>query len=263
LFVLSVVSLQASGAAITVQYYSSAYVSATTSFPVAQTGGAGDFDGDGSSDDYRTVIPFDDARQLPPDATAYAGPAFFGAARGIRIGSTTAQAIDAKILMTSQYDGINISYGQSAGNNLWLDGIVYFKTAPAQFKAGSSLQLARNNYWQGLVGRWLVREGSQFWVSEASWTDLSTSTTTPTQLTFASNDSDGNWAPYDPAANIEFDQTQTFVPKNFVNITAVGWIFDSDEVVNGGGYTHRFDNKYFKAVLETAPPPGGTVLSIR
>lgn len=248
---------------IAVLYSSGAYVTATTNFPVAQTGAAGDFDGDGSNDDYRTVIVFDDERPLSPDATAYSGPDFFGAVRGIRIGITTAKEVTARVANQSAGDYINIDYGDSGGRNLWLDGLVYFKTEPAQFKAGGSLQLARYNNWGGVVGRWLVREGTQFWVSEASWTELSNSTTAPTQLTFASDETDGNWAPYDPTVNIEFDQTQSFVPKNFLNITAVGWIFDSDEIVNGGGSTHRFEAKYFKAVLETAPPPGGTVICIR
>ncbi len=43
----------------------------------------------------------------------------------------------------------------------------------------------------------------------------------------------------------------------------VGWIFDSDEIVNGGGNTHRFEAKCFKAVLETAPPPQGTVIFLQ
>lgn len=102
-----------------------------------------------------------------------------------------------------------------------------------------------------MQGRWVVREGTQFWASQAFWTDLPIRTPgNPTwnpmlTLTFAAENLDGQWAPYDPATELNFDQTQTFVAKNFSNLTGVGFLFDTITPQTGYPVAAQFNSFVF------------------
>jgi hypothetical protein len=69
-------------------------------------------------------------------------------------------------------------------------------------------------------------------------------------------------APYDPASNLNFDESQTFVEKNFTDVTAVGWLVDTVDVAT---ITRRYDLKQFKVLASTNPtdPPLSSIESWR
>ncbi|MCC5841649.1 MAG: PKD domain-containing protein, partial [Opitutales bacterium] len=74
--------------------------------------------------------------------------------------------------------------------------------------------------------RWLVREGGQYYVSQATFSAGSTNH----RYTF-SGANDGMWALYDPAADLNFDAASaTFAPMTFNDVTALGLVIDSDTI---------------------------------
>ena len=119
---------------------------------------------------------------------------------------------------------------------------------PVHFAANSRLRIAgiTHNERTGTL-RWLVRDGAQYYVSQATMT-VSSGTAA---LTFASDASDGAWATFDPAADLNFDDlTTVFAARNFTNITAAGFILDKD---NYEAARHWFDFSTFE-FLGALPP---------
>lgn len=231
------------------------YVSAAQNMQRLTTGATGDYDGDGTSDDYRVLLSFSDTSPMSP-ASNYTGPVFYGGFQAVKYNSTTTQALTANINTTTGYDPVNLSWASGGASN-YLYGVVLFETSSCHFNQASQIQLTRGNNFQNLTGRWVVRENGQYWVSQSSFTTVG-GTAPGVTLTFATDNSDGYWAPYDPASNLNFDESQTFVEKNFSDVTAVGWVVDTVDVA---ATTRRCDLMQFK-VLATTNPSGTPPSSI-
>lgn len=248
------------------------------------TGTAGDYDGQADADDYRCSVVFSDTLPLGPDALgadAYTGPDYYGGSQGTIYDSLGSDP-------SRNYFGGNVTEKDSTGDYVRfyyqnqspsctqdVHGCWYFKlpgNANWTFDETSSLKSSRHDAWSaGFTGRWLVREGTAFWVSQASFTDLlhrapvlplgPPNTAPSTTLTFASKSNHGKWAPYNPASNLIFNASQTFVDKVFKDVTAVGIVYGTDAPML---WTAPFGiqfNTFQVDAVET--PPAGTVLGVR
>jgi hypothetical protein len=159
----------------------------------------------------------------------------YGAVRGVVLSSPS----DAPFQTGSLGSSFEIRF-QNLGNQLeallfWVkeDFSLNGDVLPVYFDRTSSLNIwdiYRFDY-LGVGLRWVVREGEQFYVSQIVATRASGAD--EMALTFASDDNDGFWAPYNPASNIEFDQdAAVFEEHNFSNITAAGFLIDTDDFTN-------------------------------
>jgi uncharacterized repeat protein (TIGR02543 family) len=105
--------------------------------------------------------------------------------------------------------------------------------------------------------RWLVREGSNYYVSETTFSAQNTNH----RYTF-SGANDGQWAPYDPATNMDFDAAgATFAPMTFNNVTALGFVIDSDNVTTAFQrlrVRHIFAEATITPPASTPPTPSFT-----
>jgi hypothetical protein len=74
-----------------------------------------------------------------------------------------------------------------------------------------------------------VREGTQWYVSQTAIAAGAADKV----LSFATDDSDGNWAPVNPAANLNLNlTTAAYAPQNFVNLTGFGYYLENDAQTN-------------------------------
>ena len=131
------------------------------------------------------------------------------------------------------------------------------QTGNLGFTTASNLLVRFDSTLQGITeARWVVREGSTFYLSEAT-IDTSTANSTRT-LTFASDASDGNWAVYSPSTStLDLDATASFSSQNFSNITAVGFYLEKDAF---SGTEGRWTISDFEADLALVPEPSAFVL---
>ncbi len=110
------------------------------------------------------------------------------------------------------------------------------------FDANSYIAVDITRYWGGInAGRWLVRDGDQFYLSLKTFADSTTQVDVVNfvgqnpvhRQTHTLNPADTQWAPYNPVPNtnypyeIDFDHTvATFAPRTFTNVTAVGFFVE-------------------------------------
>ncbi|MCC5829935.1 MAG: PKD domain-containing protein [Phycisphaeraceae bacterium] len=98
------------------------------------------------------------------------------------------------------------------------------------------------------VGRWLIKDGDQYFVSEATFSGIATHSINP---------ADTDWAPYSPRTDVfggmDFDQdSAVFEPRVFNDIRALGVLTEQDGLVGGNGRIwYHFAG--FTATALTAP----------
>ncbi len=215
-----------------------------------------DLDGDSSADDLRSHYPFSAVTPLSPP-TAYTGTPFFGGIRNDILNSTDYSPSDSGVLNNGLADYISQRMQPVVGQLARWHWALFFDKAnflnggaqnPVRFAANSRLRIAGVTHFEraGTL-RWLVRDGAQFYVSQA----IATISSGTAALTFTSDTDDGNWAPFDPTADLNFDlTTAVFAPRDFTNLTAAGLILDKD---NYEAARHWFDFNAFE-FLGAVPP---------
>ncbi|MEM1325670.1 MAG: PKD domain-containing protein [Bacteroidota bacterium] len=208
-----------------------------------------DIDNDGNLDDFKVEYLFSVTAPLSP-AASYSEVAVYGGFLGTSLDDTNGNFSDKKFLNKNNGDALSLRYQESSLADF--HGVIYFdkadflnsgNTNAVSFDATSSIAFNTTRFERLGDVRWLVREGSTFYVSQVTTGDDGS-------LTFTSNTDDGNWAVYDPATDIDFDAT-SFSPQNFSDITAIGLVIDKD---NYGTGRHWFELKSFtvQAVLGSA-----------
>jgi len=114
---------------------------------------------------------------------------------------------------------------------------------PVSFNADSLIAVHVSRYWCGFhAGRWMVRDGDQFYLSKKTWADsyrafgLEVKTPADNPVVHATHilkPEATEWAEYDPKApyEIDFDHTAAlFKPHRFTNVTAVGFFVNRDSM---------------------------------
>ncbi len=189
-----------------------------------------DLDGDGAADDSSVTYPFSATTPLSPTAN-YTGPRFFGGIRGAALNQTGLTFGERQIVNAGANDLIGLRYQPSSTAQGQLHLVLYFDkanflgggaSAAVKFDHKSRLRIATTRFENLGTVRWLVRDGTQFFVSEAT-------VAANGALTFANNLDDGRWAPFDPAASLNFDAAAAvFAPRDFQDLTAFGLVADKD-----------------------------------
>ena len=107
---------------------------------------------------------------------------------------------------------------------------------PVSFDEDSIIAPHISRYYDGVDdGRWAVRDGDQFYVSEKTFSDYQAEIgrTSPRHTSYVLYPTQTNWAPYDPQPpyQIEFDASgAAFAPHVFSDVTAVGFMVYTDSL---------------------------------
>jgi PKD repeat protein len=222
-----------------------------------------DLNGDGNAWDAYRRIPFSITSPLSPSSASYltASPSsrFYGGVNLRAFGTSSANKAsvpafaDAYVMNAGgsasangapapSDDSMGLRY-QAGFNMAWNFAAVWLKedfngagsSAPVSFRNGSLMQVSVGDTggngtlrWD-LVdsGRFLVREGAQWFVSQAAMA----AGTGDKLLLFTADAQDGAWAAIDPvsAPNLNFDLTAaTYSQRDFNDITAVGFYLEND-----------------------------------
>jgi hypothetical protein len=191
-----------------------------------------DLDGDGPDDsitgyEFRTDIP------LSPSGGGYSTVPFYGGYRCLGLNSTTLNLTDNHVDGTTAVARVESGSTAAAQTH----AVIYWHAADAaghvagdvyRFNRYSELSLSHQG---DTPSRWLVREGTTWYVSEAT---LAAST----KLNFLSDHTDGAWAPWNLTPDMDFPAEKArFAERDFSNITAVGFLVDRDAYTSGRSWT--------------------------
>ncbi len=198
----------------------------------AYTAYAGDFDGDGLADDQAAGRLFSDSVAFREGQPSHLGTSsrFYGGVVGIAHDGTATENFDNYRV---EGDGlVNIRFQTSEGTARSYHSLFYWKKEdflndpgqPITFDSDTYLRL--NVVYPGGTGRWVVRDGSDFYVSQGTF---------GSGVNWLTGDDLMNmsWAAYAPTsdvAGLDFDQTGPFnvATADFTDITAVGILNDAD-----------------------------------
>lgn len=247
----------------TVVNWNGNYGSSVFAFGSTQTGTDLDLDSDGNAWDAFRRIPFSTTTVLSPTSGSYLSAStsarFYGGVNLRAFGTNASTKAGVPALADSfimnkggstsksnavdpSDDSMGFRY-QSAFNMAWNFAAVWLKpdflgsgsTQNVSFGNGSLLQISVGDTggndtlrWDLVTnGRWLVRNGTQWYISQAAMP----SGTSDKVLTFSVSGDDGMWAPVDPstATNMNLDlAADTYTTQNFTDLTAVGFYLEND-----------------------------------
>ncbi len=189
-------------------------------------------DADGQNDDSRREFSFRLDAPLSP-TTNYTGGPFYGGMRGEQLDGGPGSFTDDGVKQNAGGDKIGNRFQAGApssfsGALLWVkNDFREFGSGsnnPVSFNAKSRLTIDRISRFENVEARWVVREGGQFWVSQA----VISPSGGKAELTFTSDGIDGNWAMWSQPENLDFDAAgASFTSRNFSDVTAVGFCWNS------------------------------------
>lgn len=236
------VTLVHGGAALRVVSWKGNYVASTTGFGRASATATGvDLDGDGDRDDASRRIPFDLAAALSPSA-GYSGTSarFYGGAEIARFNTTSAPSFSNHLIVnqgssaTNAEDGFGWRHRPSSGGAahgaiVWLqpDFLAGGAAARLAFTGTSRLALSPGDSgsnttlrWQNLTGRWLAREGTQWYVSQVT---IDPAASDPAVLTFGPGGT-ASWAPVSFDRSLAIDVSALmFTTRALRDLTGLGF----------------------------------------
>ncbi len=197
-----------------------------------------DIDGDGFTDDsrsgYALILPTGDTSPETPFSpqSGYTGPKFFGGLFADRLDTASNSLADNKVTATQ----VAVRSQPPSGTPTKVHGVFLFPKSEfpgvlpgdvLDFSAGDTLEMTAPGLGGGAKMRLLVREGSDYYVSDSSF-DAGGS------ITFAQDVEDGSWAPWLIPPDMDFDPAAAlFAPRNFSDITGVGFIIDTPNYNDG------------------------------
>ncbi|MCD8482124.1 MAG: PKD domain-containing protein [Verrucomicrobia bacterium] len=194
---------------------------------------AADLSGNGQNDDWVIEYAWNPQIPLSPPAPNYSGPIFRGGFRAQILDDTN------RNFNTNQYGNSTTSIRMTpvTGKVSRVSGVFFFDKEDMEgiqpedtlsFDAGSYLKVSSSE--PGLFGaRWLVRDGTQYYVSEEviDGSVRSHMTSIPGSLDH------GRWAVYNVDATMQFNPgSATFETRVFSDITAIGFIVNKEQYDN-------------------------------
>lgn len=216
---------------------------------------------------YLETLTFDTVTPMSP-ASNYSGPTYYG---GFQFSSST---INGSINRQQIRDGgaTDSLYLQSSvtggwvGSTLSLHVVYLFKQADwlsghqSGTNAISSLSMSNNSFSAG-EGRFVVEIGGAYFVSQSTVSTNGAQTLTLNAAALATE----QWAAYNPATNINFDQTATFSTISLTSLTAVGVYFERDSFAGGASNTPfglGVTSLTVEGTTTTVPEPGAYALLV-
>jgi hypothetical protein len=219
------------------------------------TAATGDYDADGASDDQRLSLTFSDATPLNPSffGGVYNGSSatFYGGVYATAFNAPAALAPGqmGSVVDNSNGDRLQAAWTSPSGEtSSSFDTLFYWKQAdflsgdaPATLSALSTFKLNITRWDAGVgSGRWVVRSGGQFYVSQDTFSGTGVKWLKGSTLV------NEKWALYNPSAgNIEFNQSAAVfnvATSSLTSIDAVGFMSDADGTAAGTNHTLNFDD---------------------
>lgn len=189
----------------------------------------GDFNGDATSD-YRRSRAFSESSELSPNITkAGYNTDFFGGWQMTYYGTTTANTGERTQVRNVTGDPITIMTGTDTREKS-VQALVFWKNTGYQNVTGPDYATFVNTATNSIAVtlaidgtmptfRYLVKTGGQYYVSETTFTATATLT----------NPGAANWAAYNPATDMNFNQASaTYGGVSFGELEAVGYYFETD-----------------------------------
>ncbi|MGC9450380.1 MAG: PKD domain-containing protein [Oceanipulchritudo sp.] len=229
-----------------------------------------DADGDGLIDDsrigYALILPTGDVPAETPFSplSGYTGPAFYGGFFTNWLDSATSTLEDKKV----DTDEIAIRTKPDDGVVATHQGVIFFPRsefsgiAPTDvltFGAGDRMKLTGPDWGAGAQVRFLIREGSDYFVSESVLSSEGS-------LQLLYDVEDGNWAQWSIPEDMDFaPDAAVFESRNFANITGAGMIIDTP-VPSGERFffrLRRFEVSLQVNANDNLPPVPGFSVSPR
>ncbi|MCC5842266.1 MAG: immunoglobulin domain-containing protein [Opitutales bacterium] len=224
-----------------------------------------DLTGNGQLDDIRRGTPFDEEIVLW-NRISERGTRVYGG-----LWMTTLGGDNSFQDQGVRSSGFRLRIGASAENPINVHGVFFIKKEDflgdarhqtVQLRGGDQFHmLGIGNFGQMSPLRWLVRDGDQFYVSEATFTNSNPTFTVPGDFDH------GRWVAWDPAAvadELNFDaDAAVFETRVFSDITAYGVVIDNDNWATARLW-FTFGELVFEGALEAptgAAPPVTTILS--
>lgn len=192
-----------------------------------------DLDGDTMNDDSQREFPFQLDVPMTPESSDYSGVSIYGGMRGEQLDGGPGNFSNDGLLENASGDKIGTRFQAGApskfsGVLLWVkNDFLNFGSGsnnPVSFNDKSSLRIGRVSRFDNFDARWVVRDNDQLWVSQ----NIIDPSGGEAELTFATTESDGVWALWSNPETLHFDATAaSFVEKNFSDITAIGFCWDT------------------------------------
>ncbi|MGC9452411.1 MAG: PKD domain-containing protein, partial [Oceanipulchritudo sp.] len=237
-----------------------------------------DIDGDSLADDsrsgYALILPTGDTSPETPlsPQSGYTGPAFWGGVYADRLDTTSNSLADNKVTTTE----MTIRSQPPDTVLTKVHGVFFIPKSEftglasgdiLDFSAGDSLDMTAPGWGGGGQMRLLVRDGTDYFVSEEVFTEGG-------GLSFIQDVEDGRWAQWTIPAHMDFDPlSATFADQNFTDITGLGYIIDTPNYNDGRFYLrwrtltarmrlNGFDNQPPVPLFTATPESGQIPLSV-
>lgn len=270
------VHIGATNTALKAVHWLGSYGTANKNFRSSTTQRNVNLDGGSKNDDSRRFIAWSETIPYITPDSAYSGTSdrFYGGLQFCRFNSNTAPNSGAipvagvregasTDVATNDAIGLNTMgnfSGATHAHFVWLkpDFLGTAATTALTFTSTSRLTLSVGDggsdtipRWTNITNaRWLVREGTQWYVSQSALAGG----TGDKVLTFASDSSDGNWAPVNPDGNLNLNLAGlTYSARNFSNLTGFGYYLENDTQSSGLSFYAMVDE--FKVEVSPVLPP--------
>jgi hypothetical protein len=196
-----------------------------------------DLDNDGLADDTTTHVPFGVERDAPFLNGGTPKTRLFGGFANYQIDNPAGSTTFSDLSLTNSGAADYFQIRDQAGGSWIHRGLILASKADflngghaqrVSFSATDTLSIRWTN-WDGgtsALGRWVVRNGDTYYVSQTTFSGTGTRTLNPTAA---------NWAPYAPSGpyGLDFDQAAaTFAARTFDDVRAVGFLYERETLVS-------------------------------
>lgn len=248
--------LGTSSATVVVNYGSASYVTETTASPRASTSNSTTYSGGAGRSE---VVAYSESIVFSP-SSGYTGPVFYGGwyRSGDNATGTNGSNLR-RIVDNASGDYINATFSyNSASNATTSEGAFAAMFLKADFTSLSTTPnltfdltnpLSMNiNLLGKAEARWMVKDGSTYYISNVSYTTTGSKTLSSTDST--------TWAVYDPFASLDFSSS-SFASHAFTDIQGVGFYAQSNTTLVDTNASQIGVNSFTASVV---PEPRAAIL---
>lgn len=227
------------------------YAGATTSANVAFGGGA--------ATDRQGLRPFSETTPLVANSAQYTGPSVYGAYESILFDQASGSVFKEHLLREASNSLVILRSNFNPPNALTaaVSTFYFFNASPSgsSFDASSQLSYTTATLYTAATGRWVVKDGGTYYISNATFAPAPGSP--GGTVTLSGPNASTTWATYSPSTAggtvLNFNQgAAVFAPHEFTNVTGAGLYFENDSFT--GGTAPQMD--VLKFSVTAVPEPG-------